>query len=133
MNSRGILWAAAALALVACGGTQSQSANRSFAPAPRPAEASTEMPEGPETDEDRATGALAELADYCHSHTAACRAADEGTHPDQVSDDELYYIDDRRQEVGTLGLQLRWNEERSEFEAIGGNSPVFGSELRDDP
>ncbi|HJL14455.1 MAG TPA: hypothetical protein RMH99_02295 [Sandaracinaceae bacterium LLY-WYZ-13_1] len=123
-----------ALLLAACGGAGSgtPSSTSSTRRAPPPAR---DPEAGPETDEDRARQVLGELESYCAGHTSECGAtARPEVYPDvEVPASSRRYVDDHRQELRTLGVQLRWDPQVGEFEVVRGNAPVHGGSLRDDP
>lgn len=89
----------------------------------------------PENDRDRADAVLSELRAFCAGHDDSCGAA---ARPDiypnaEVSEVDRRFVDDRREQLRTLGVTVRWDPGTRRFEIVRGTTPVFGGELRDDP
>lgn len=90
---------------------------------------------GPETDEERVDAALYELGEFCMENPESCRAIGQPeVYPDvDVSEADRRYVDDREEEVRSLGVRVRWDPGTDRFEVERGNTPIRGGELRDDP
>lgn len=91
--------------------------------------------EEPESHEDRAQAVLSDLAAWCADHEPECGAVElPEVYPDvDVPASDRRYIDDRREELRSLGVQVRWDPGTERFEIVRGNTPMFGGDLRDDP
>lgn len=101
---------------------------------PDPMEGSA-LPAEPEDDRDRAEAVLGELRAFCAGHQDACGAAARpGAYPEaEVSEVDRRFVDDRQQELRTLGVMVRWDPGTRRFEIERGNTPTFGGDLREDP
>ena len=91
--------------------------------------------EEPEDDEDRAQAVLSDLEAWCADHEPECGAVElPDVYPNvEVPAADRRYIDDRREELRSLGVQVRWDPSTSRFEIVRGNTPMFDGDLRDDP
>lgn len=76
---------------------------------------------------DRAQAVLADLESWCGEHEAACGAsARPDIYPDvEVSEVDRRYVDDRKQRLRSLGVQVRWDPGTRRFEVVRGNTPIF--------
>ncbi|MEQ9081234.1 MAG: hypothetical protein RLP09_45640 [Sandaracinaceae bacterium] len=76
---------------------------------------------------DRAQAVLADLESWCGEHEDACGAsARPDIYPDvEVSEVDRRYVDDRKQRLRTLGVQVRWDPGTRRFEVVRGNTPIF--------
>lgn len=91
--------------------------------------------EEPEDDEARAEAVLSGLEAWCADREPQCGAVElPDVYPDvEVPAADRRYIDDRREELRSLGVQVRWDPGTRRFEIVRGNTPMFGGDLRDDP
>ncbi len=89
----------------------------------------------PETAEDRVQSALADLDRFCGERGEECAAyAEPRRYPNvQVPENTRRYVNDRQQEVRTLGFEIRWDPGTSRYDIVAGNSPTFRGDPRSDP
>jgi len=112
-----------ALLAAACAGT----------PASRPAEperapaADVREVEFEASQRERAETVLSDLEAWCGDHEEACGATVRpDVYPDvEVSASDRRYVDDRRERLRSLGVQVRWDPGTRRFEVVRGNTPVF--------